>query len=201
MFDRLNAKLLAKEQLRGAFWPLCLISFAPILLSVALSTLLPGLGSLAAYLITPMMSIGVALIFLKRANNRAYTVSQVFTFYPLWWKAFKTFLFINVQVFVWSLLFIIPGIIEGLRCSMTFYILAENPDLSENEAIALSKDMTRGKIWDLIVFEFSLIGWYLLIGLTSGLAALWVMPYHTAAYTNIYLMLKHQYRNDYQARY
>ncbi len=201
MIDHSQAKAQAKEQLRGDFLPLCFISFIPTLTTALLNLVLPGIGTVASYIAMPILTLGVSLVFLNRANGQAYTMAQVITYYPLWGKAFKTFLFVSVQVFLWSILLIVPGVIEAMRCSMTFYILAENPDLSENEAIALSKEMTRGKLWDLFVFEFSFIGWYLLTIVTSGIAALWVVPYHTAAFTTVYLSLKQGYRSSYQARY
>ncbi len=197
MINGTQAKALAKEQLRGEFLMLCLISLLPTLLSTLLTSLTAGIGSVVAYLGAPMVSLGVTLVFLNRANQIEYTLAQVFSYHTLWWKAFVTFFLVSVRVCLWSLLFIIPGIIEGARCSMAFYILAENPDLSASEAIALSVDMTRGKLWDLIVFELSFIGWYCLIALSAGIVSIWVMPYHTAAFTNVYLTLKQGYRNAY----
>lgn len=45
---------------------------------------------------------------------------------------------INLMTFLWSMLFIIPGIIAGYRYSMAVYLLLDHPDLRPMEAIRLS---------------------------------------------------------------
>ena len=60
---------------------------------------------------------------------------------------------------LWSLLLIIPGIIKFYAYSMTPYILIDNPELSANQAINLSRDMMKGHKFDLFYLQLSFIGW------------------------------------------
>ena len=82
-----------------------------------------------------------------------------------------------LYIFLWSLLFIIPGIIKGLAYSMAPYLLSEHPELRVNEAIDLSQKMMKGNKWRFFCLQLSFIGWILLGVLTLGIAMLWVNPY------------------------
>jgi uncharacterized membrane protein len=83
----------------------------------------------------------------------------------------------NIKIFLWSLLFIIPGIIAALNYSMSLFIMAQNPEIGIVEAIELSKKMMKGNKGKLFVLYLSFIGWFLLSGLTFGILMLYVYPY------------------------
>ena len=93
---------------------------------------------------------------------------------------------INLYIFLWTLLFIIPGIIASYSYSMTHYIMAENPEYGVNEAIAASKEMMRGNRWRLFCLRFSFIGWSILCIFTLGIGYLWLNPYMEAANAAFY---------------
>ena len=86
-----------------------------------------------------------------------------------------------MYVLLWSLLFIIPGIIATYSYAMTEFILAEHPELTASEAIARSKEMMSGNRWCLFCLHFSFIGWDILSSLTLGIGNLWLHPYKQAA--------------------
>lgn len=97
----------------------------------------------------------------------------------------------GLYTFLWSLLFIIPGIVKGYEYLMIPYILADNPNISREEAFALSKRMMDGHKWDTFVLDLSFIGWALLSSITCGIVGLfWVDPYMRATYAELYLKLK-----------
>ena len=50
----------------------------------------------------------------------------------------------SIFVFLWSLLFYIPGLIAQYRYRFAVYNLCENPDIGIMEAISMSKDQTAG---------------------------------------------------------
>ncbi len=70
--------------------------------------------------------------------------------------------FRNLYVSLWSLLFVIPGIIANFSYYMTPFILSENPDMTARQAIKESKKLMKGNKWRLFCLEFSFWGWYLL---------------------------------------
>lgn len=77
-------------------------------------------------------------------------------------------LIMYVYIFLWSLLFLIPGIIKAYSYAMTPYILAEHPELSVNEAIDRSRAMMKGHKFDYFFLQLSFIGWMLLSIITLG---------------------------------
>lgn len=85
----------------------------------------------------------------------------------------------DLFIWLWSLLFIIPGIIKSYSYRMVPYILAENPGMSGLEAITLSKEMMYGHKWEAFVLDLSFLGWFILSGLTCGILYIfYVGPYY-----------------------
>lgn len=91
---------------------------------------------------------------------------------------------------VWTLLFIIPGIIAALSYSQVYYVLHDNPQVGCKRAREISSALTDGCKWDLFVLELSFIGWWLLVGLTAGIAFIYVWPYYQTTKAMYYENLK-----------
>ena len=87
---------------------------------------------------------------------------------------------------LWSLLFIIPGIIKSYEYYMVPYILAENPNISSARAFELSKIMTNGEKWNIFVLELSFLGWQLLGILACCIGSYFVTPYLDATFAELY---------------
>jgi len=102
----------------------------------------------------------------------------------------KTMLLKGIYTFLWSLLFIIPGIIKGYAYSMVPYILSDNPNIGARRAIQLSQEMTYGHKFDIFVLELSFIGWYLLGLLALVVGVYFVRPYEDATKAELYLVLR-----------
>ncbi len=102
----------------------------------------------------------------------------------------KTMFLRGLYTFLWSLLFVIPGIIKGYSYWMMPYILAENPNISTDRAFDISMRTTQGEKWEMFVLDLSFIGWYILGGLACGVGILFVRPYHEAAKAELYGALR-----------
>ena len=97
----------------------------------------------------------------------------------------------GVFVFLWSLLFVIPGIIATYRYRMAKFILLDNPDMGVMDCIRASKQMMKGHKWECFVLELSFIGWQLLAGLPYiGYAVMiWTAPYINTTMVLYYMAL------------
>ena len=96
----------------------------------------------------------------------------------------------DVRIFLWSLLLVIPGIIKIYEYRMVPYILAEPPELNYREVLNMSSEMMDGQKMNAFVLDLSFIGWYLLSGITGGIAGIfWVNPYVYATDAELYLEL------------
>lgn len=93
-------------------------------------------------------------------------------------------------IFLWTLLLVVPGIIKAYQYKFVPYLVAENPDISWNEAKELSTRMTDGEKWNLFVLDLSWIGWLLLGALTFGILNIFfVTPYMAQTEAEVYRVL------------
>lgn len=113
-------------------------------------------------------------------------LGTMFGYFTHWKTTAAAKLLQVVYVFLWSMLFIIPGIVAGYSYAMTSYILAENPELTASVAIEQSKQIMSGNRWRLFCLQFSFIGWDILSSLTFGIGGLWLRPYKQAATAAFY---------------
>ena len=99
----------------------------------------------------------------------------------------------DLFTFLWTLLFIIPDIIKGYEYMMIPYLLAENPDMSRQDAFAESKRMMDGNKMDAFVLDLSFIGWFILGAITFNIVnILYTTPYMELAHAELYHTLKNQ---------
>ena len=96
----------------------------------------------------------------------------------------------ELKIFLWSLLFVIPGIIKSYEYYMIPYILSENPNISMDRAFELSRQMTQGEKWEIFVMELSFIGWYVLCAFTCGIGIYFLMPYLEASRAELYEVMR-----------
>jgi len=104
----------------------------------------------------------------------------------------KTMFLRGLYTFLWSLLFVIPGIIKAYAYRMVPYILADNPKMDSEQAILLSRQMMMGEKWRTFVLDLSFIGWYLLGALACGIGVLFVNPYAFSTDAQLYLVLRNK---------
>ncbi len=100
-------------------------------------------------------------------------------------------LWMDLFIWLWSLLLLIPGIVKSYAYFAAPYILAEFPAVRATDAIKISMRMTYGFKADIFVLDLSFIGWHLLSGLTLGLLGiLYVNPYYYTSKAGMYEELK-----------
>ena len=105
----------------------------------------------------------------------------------------KTMILKNLYICLWSLLFIIPGIIKSYEYIMVPYILAENPRISKDRVFEISKNTTCGEKWNMFVLDLSFIGWRLLGMLACcGIGVFFLNPYVQATQAELYGALRYK---------
>ena len=137
------------------------------------------------------LEVGTARFFFKNQKADAKVAEVAFAYDNCWKNIAVTMFFRDLFTFLWSLLFIIPGIVKSYEYRMIPYILAENPDMSREEVFALSKKMMDGEKWHAFVLDLSFIGWHILGALTAGiLEVFYVVPYQSSTNATLYEALK-----------
>ena len=188
--DRVELKTMAKEQIKGHIGVLFLITVTVIIVSLLIA-MIPKVGIVIMLgMVLPVFSLSTIIVFLNLTNYMTPEVAELFAHFNKFWAAFKVNFFVGLFTALWSLLFVIPGIIKGYSYYMAMYILAENPEIGALEAINRSKAMMDGHKMELFVLNLSFIGWYLLCAVTFGIAGIWVIPYVSATTANFYNKIK-----------
>lgn len=186
---RAELKSAAKEQISGKIGTLFIMMLIIVVVSF-LCTLIPVVGGIVSFVITPAFSLSLCMVYLKITKKETIEVNDLFSGFNKTGRALWLNILVSVFTFLWSLLLFIPGLIKQYAYSMSFYVLADNPELTANEAIAKSQEIMNGHKWDLFVLHLSFFFWYLLVGITFGVAAVYVVPYLSATVANFYNSIK-----------
>ena len=142
--------------------------------------------SMLIILISAVLSAGAALFCMSLRRGEEAVPSMLFDAFGLAGKVIFLTISVAVRVFLWSLLFYIPGIVALYRYRFALYNLLENPELTAGQAIALSKIQTYGMKGQLFFLDLSFVGWLLLTILTAGLLLIWLAPYMQLADLHYY---------------
>lgn len=173
--------------LNGHWAEAALLTFVYVLISGLVSSLVGRGGGMvgeigsmsgnfiSVFLVLPMgVGFYISLMLLLR-DGREMQISDLFSKYNM--RIFTTMTIYYIYVILWSLLLLIPGIIKSYSYALTPYILHDNPEIKNNEAIELSMKMMEGHKMQMFLLDLSFLGWVLLAILTFGIGMFWVVPY------------------------
>lgn len=200
---RAEIKQISKQRIHGNIAVLFLIALV-ISLIIGAANMLPVIGSIAAYLLLqPAFTMATTRIYVNMAYDPSYkpTLSDAFSCFNDFWSVFKVTFLVNLFTMLWSLLFVIPGIIKSYSYSQAIYIISENPKMGALEAITMSRRMMDGHKLELFVLELSFIGWVLLSPLTCGILLIWLMPYRNMTLAGYYVNLKSKFLSEQERLY
>ena len=127
------------------------------------------LSSIYTILVTGAMQLGITIFFLATFRKHDVKVVEIFLGFEKFGKALGLMIFIGIFTFLWSLLFIIPGIIASIRYSQAFFILADDPSKGIRQCVNESKAMLKGNKGKYFLLSLSFIGWAFLCGIPQGL--------------------------------
>lgn len=149
--------------------------------------------SLLAALIGDYFTISFAITFLNLLRNKKDT------FFNKTFSAFThdrfvpellTYLLTTLYELLWTLLFIIPGIIKSYSYALTPYIIndlvASGQEVHPNQVVSASKKLMVGHKWQLFVLHLSFIGWAILATFTFNIGYLWLAPYYYTTEAEFY---------------
>ena len=182
LIDRRQLKAQMKELLRSAqvsprgmtalYLGLVLVlNLADSLVSMVSGGLPGTFVSILTSLLSWTLSAGFVLycMAVRRGERTEYlTLFDGFSFVG---KIIALNIVILVFIFLWSLLFMIPGIVAAYRYRFALYDLYENPGIGVMEALEMSKQQTLGYKGQLFFLDLSYIGWQILSAIPSLIQA------------------------------
>ena len=112
-------------------WMLALVvALINTILTSVTGSVVPFIGSLLIY--GPLM-VGVSGYFLAQARQeKTPSLENMFNGFSDFGNNFVLGLLMYLFIFLWSLLFIIPGIVKSYAYSMAFYLKDEHPEWGWN---------------------------------------------------------------------
>lgn len=155
-----------------------------------IATSIGGVLSLAQFIMGGVVQLGYCKYLLKQQDGEDGDVKDLFSEMDRFGDGFVLSLLTSLYIILWTMLFIIPGIVAAYRYAMAPFILHENRGMRASDAIAESKYLMDGNKGDLFVLDLSFIGWILLNILTLGIGSLWLNPYMNAARAAFYRTLR-----------
>ena len=149
---------------------------------------------LARLFILGPISYGMSNTFLiSLRDNQEAKIENIFLAKNNYMNTVKVTGWAILYIFLWSLLFYIPGIIKAYSYSMIYYIRRDNPELTANECLELSSQMMDGHKLDLFILHITFIGLSLLGIFTGGLSNLFMTPFTATIMAQFYEDVKAKY--------
>lgn len=175
------------------------VSSIPIISEIAMIGTAAAIGVLALViaivsaviniLVNNVISVGEANFYLK-AREGVYDINNLFTPYQGNLKNLVIVMIMQgIIISIYSLFFVIPGIIKAYELRFVRYLLAEDDSLSWREAFEISANMTNGHKMDLFIMDVSFILCHLINTFTGGLGTFITQPYISASFTEAYIAL------------
>ncbi len=148
------------------------------------------IGLLFSIFVTDAITVGVSNYFIINTDSKPSFADAFSGFKVKYGRNIGTLLLVGIKTVLWSILFIIPGIIKTYEYAIIPYILADDPEISSKDAFKKANQMMKGNKWRLFKLEFSFIGWAVLCVLTLGIGTFFLIPYVNAANAEFYVELK-----------
>lgn len=169
--------------------PVMVIMSSLILVSIIVAVVILSCGW-SAFVADPL-TVGKNRYYME---HRAFPTTWTKLFYSFrtgrYFNIVKIMFLMRIKIFLWSLLFIIPGIIKSYEYYMIPYILAENPQITTERAFELSRKMTKGEKLHIFGLELSFIGWHILGILCCCVGGYFLDPYIHATFAELYEVMR-----------
>lgn len=158
--------------------------------------------SVLTLLVSPVLNEGCCHYFVERLRGTELGLAGLASRLNLYGKALWLHVRMGVQIFLWGLLLVVPGVIAAIRYSMAPYYLAEHPEMTVSEALEASKTVMKTLKTTYFSLMLSFVGWMFLTyalqmmlvsvsGIVSTMAGLfmqlWISTYTNAAVASFYL--------------
>lgn len=163
-----------------------------ILAAITILILLIAVAILIYVYFSCPVKVGSAKYFLESNKGKTDAGNLMFSFKKGQYKSIVKAVFLkDLFIALWSLLFIVPGIIASYRWRLVDYLIAENPEMPAKEAREKSAELMNGNKFKSFGFDLSFIGWYILAVITFGIVGFfWVEPFRLHSDAALYATIK-----------
>jgi uncharacterized membrane protein len=165
---------------------LMVIQLMPVLLTQSAVVMIVGT------LLGMVVTMGIMRMVLRFADGDRGELVDLFATFPLLVNYVIATILVGIIVMIGMLFFIIPGIFLGIRLQMYTWAIVDK-QVGPLEALQLSWDITRGSVWNLILFGL-LLGLVNILGLLAlGIGMVVTGPLSMLATGYVYRQLETSY--------
>ena len=169
-------------------WGGLLLTYLILVFLTTISNAVPAIG---VVIVSGPLAVGFYHIYYQASQKEKVNQWDIFKgFENCFGESVLMCLLMTLFTFLWSLLFVIPGIIKSISYSMAPYIMMREPEISGHAAVKKSMEYMKGEKWNFFVLQLSFIGWIILTVITCGLVSIYSEPYlmqaTTVFYNNLY---------------
>ena len=177
-------RAIARNALRGS-WPMGVVGYfvyyvmtstIPALLAMLLPSAsmyyyneileqniaLSYVANLYTTILIGAFTLGLCSFMLAFFRKKDINPGYIFNGFEYFIKAFGLMIVVGFFTFLWSLLFLVPGIIAAVRYSQAFYVLADHPEKGIMECMNETKYLMNGNKSKFFCLCLSFIGWLIL---------------------------------------
>ena len=144
--------------------------------ALGIGSLLSTFVSVLTWLVGMVLSAGFVLYCMAIRRGERAKFLTLFDGFAFVGKVIGLNIVITVFIALWSMLFVIPGIVAAYRYRFALYNLYENPGIGIMEALDMSKRQTVGYKAQLFLLDLSYYGWAFLAALPSAVLE-WCVSY------------------------
>lgn len=157
----------------------------------AFTGFLTSLLSLLSSFLFYILLVGVQSYSLRTIRHQEAGIGYLFFYFRYFFKLLGLTIVVSVRTLLWTMLFVVPGIIATFRYSQAYFIFIDDPSKSISQCIDESSQIMNGHKWDYFVLQLSFILWGFLGAVTCGLASIYVFPYRMLTNAVFYDNLKY----------
>lgn len=191
LYSSTDIKREAKAQLEGHWKEAVLLAIVPTVFSFLF---FQGVSETDLYgvfleLIQEFLVTGVTFGFMNLLRNQSYLLDPFQEIAsPFRANYFKNLLSLKLwkylYIFLWTLLFVVPGIVKAYSYSQAELIYKDSVDRTgeqpdARECLKESQELMKGYKGELFALDLSFIGCKILNAFTFGILGLWLTPYTT----------------------
>lgn len=123
--------------------------------------------SILIKLLTMVLTSGFVLYCMAVRRGERAEFLTLFDGFSFAGKIIALNLLMYVYISLWTMLFVIPGIVAAYRYRFALFNLYENPDITPFQALDMSKRQTMGYKAQLFALDVSYLGWFILAAIPT----------------------------------
>ncbi len=138
------------------------------------------------------ISVGIASVNLDLVRGDGHiSIKKFFDGFRDFVENFVLGFMCTLQITLWSLLFVVPGIYVALSYALVFHVKKDHPEYTWRDCLDESERLMTGNRWRYFKLNLSFIGWTLVGTLAfAGIGELWAVAYQQTSIAVFYEQVK-----------